>query len=80
MLQFIATGTILGASAGVAPGPLLTLVVAETLKHNIKEGIKVSLAPIITDMPIIILSLFLLEKIIYRIKRMIILYLPAGIE
>jgi len=47
---------VLGVSAGFAPGPLLTLVISETLQHDIKSGVKVALAPIITDLPIIILS------------------------
>jgi len=47
---------VLSVSAGFAPGPLLTLVISETLQHDIKSGVKVALAPIITDLPIIILS------------------------
>lgn len=50
-------------SAGFAPGPLLTLVISETLQHDIKSGVKVALAPIITDLPIIILTLFVLSKL-----------------
>ena len=44
-------------------GPLLTLVISETLQHDIKSGVKVALAPIITDLPIIILTLFVLSKL-----------------
>ena len=53
----------MGLSAGFAPGPLLTLVISETLKHDIKSGIKVALAPFITDFPIIILTLLILSKL-----------------
>ncbi len=63
MIQFLLTGTILGLSAGFAPGPLLTLVIAETLKHDMKEGIKIALTPLITDLPIILLTLFLLSRL-----------------
>ncbi len=63
MINFLTIGTILGLSAGFAPGPLLTLVISETLQHDIKSGIKVALAPIITDLPIIILTLFILAKL-----------------
>ena len=55
MISFLTTGAILGLSAGFAPGPLLTLVVSETLRYNVKEGIKVALAPIVTDLPIVVL-------------------------
>jgi len=63
MISFLTTGTILGFSAGFTPGPLLTLVISETLKHDLKAGVKVALAPILTDLPIIILTLFMLAKL-----------------
>jgi threonine/homoserine/homoserine lactone efflux protein len=63
MLSFLAAGTILGLSAGFAPGPLLALVISETIQHDIKAGIKVALAPILTDLPIIFFTLFILVKI-----------------
>lgn len=63
MINFLIIGIILGLSAGFAPGPLLTLVISETLKHNIRSGIKVALAPIITDLPIVMISLFILAKL-----------------
>jgi threonine/homoserine/homoserine lactone efflux protein len=63
MIHFLVLGTILGLSAGYAPGPLLTLVVSETLQHDIKSGIKVAVAPIITDLPIIVLTLFISSKL-----------------
>ncbi len=63
MMHFVAIGTLLGLSAGFAPGPLLTLVISETLQHDVKSGVKVALAPIITDLPIIILTLFILSKL-----------------
>jgi len=63
MINFLTIGTILGLSAGFTPGPLLALVISETLQHDIQSGIKVALAPIITDLPIIILTLFILAKL-----------------
>ena len=63
MIHFLTIGAVLGLSAGFAPGPLLTLVISETLQHDIKSGVKVALAPIITDLPIIILTLFVLSKL-----------------
>jgi len=63
MFSSIASGVILGLSAGLAPGPLLALVITQTLKHSVKEGMKVALAPLITDAPIIILSVLFLSKL-----------------
>ena len=58
-----AIGIVLGLSAGFAPGPLLTLVISETLQHDIKSGIKVAISPIFTDLPIIILTLSILSQL-----------------
>ena len=63
MIHYLTIGTVLGLSAGFAPGPLLTLVISETLQHDVKAGIKVALAPIVTDLPIIILTMFVLSKL-----------------
>lgn len=62
-MTFLTLGIILGLSAGFAPGPLLTLVISETLQHDIKSGVKVALAPVITDFPIIILTLWVLARL-----------------
>lgn len=59
MISILIIGSLLGLSAGIAPGPLLTLVISETLQHDIKAGIKVALVPLITDLPIILLALLL---------------------
>jgi threonine/homoserine/homoserine lactone efflux protein len=63
MLSFLTTGIILGLSAGFAPGPLLALVISETLQHDMKAGVKVALAPILTDLPIIIFTLFIMAEL-----------------
>lgn len=63
MVNYLLSGIILGLSAGCAPGPLLTLVISETLQHGTRAGIKVAIAPIITDLPIIILTVFILGKL-----------------
>jgi threonine/homoserine/homoserine lactone efflux protein len=62
-LPFLISGIVLGFVAGISPGPLLTLVISETLKHNKKEGILVASAPLITDIPIVLLSIFILVKL-----------------
>ena len=62
MLNFLITGTIFGLSAGLSPGPLLTLVISETLTYNLKAGIKVAVAPLITDLPILLFSFLILTK------------------
>jgi threonine/homoserine/homoserine lactone efflux protein len=63
MIEFLSAGTLLGLAAGFTPGPLLALAITETLRHNIKAGIKVSISPLITDVPIIVISLFVLDRL-----------------
>ncbi|MEW6529389.1 MAG: LysE family translocator [Thermodesulfobacteriota bacterium] len=60
---FLSAGIVLGLSAGFSPGPLTTLVISQSLQHGAKEGLKVALAPGITDLPIIILSVFALTRL-----------------
>lgn len=63
MIYFLTVGTVLGLSAGFSPGPLLALVISETLRHGMQAGVRVALAPIITDLPIILLTLLVLSKL-----------------
>ncbi len=63
MNTYLISGLVLGFSAGISPGPLLTLVIAQTLRHNFKEGFKVAIAPILTDIPIILVSIFVLSTL-----------------
>lgn len=56
MLEYLATGVVLGLAAGFAPGPLLALVLAQSIRFGTREGLKVAAAPLITDVPIVILA------------------------
>lgn len=57
------SGLILGLSGGLSPGPLLTLVISETLRHGVKEGIKIALAPLLTDLPIVAAAILVLSRL-----------------
>ena len=61
--HYLAVACFLGLSAGISPGPLLTLVLTQTLKHNKSEGIKVALSPLVTDLPIVVLTLFVFSQL-----------------
>lgn len=60
-MLYLISGIVFGLSAGLAPGPLLTLVLTETLRHGYKAGIRVAFAPIITDLPIIAMTLLVVN-------------------
>ena len=59
---YLTMGAVFGLTAGISPGPLLTLVISETLRHNKTEGVKIAVAPLITDIPIVLLTIFILSK------------------
>ena len=56
MLEYLATGVVLGLAAGFAPGPLLALILAQSIRFGTREGLKVAAAPLLTDLPIVILA------------------------
>ena len=57
------SGVVLGLSAGWSPGPLLTLVITETLRVGITAGIRMAVAPLITDAPIVLAALILMPRL-----------------
>jgi threonine/homoserine/homoserine lactone efflux protein len=63
MFEFLIAAAIFGLSGGLSPGPLLTLVVSETLARGRNAGLAVSLSPLITDGPAIAATVFLLSRI-----------------
>ena len=52
-------GLSLGLGAGLAPGPLLALVIRSTLQDGIAAGVRIAFSPLVTDIPIIVLALTL---------------------
>jgi threonine/homoserine/homoserine lactone efflux protein len=54
---------MLGLAAGFAPGPLMALVITHALRHNVREGALVAAAPLVTDAPIILVVLVVLNRL-----------------
>ena len=63
MYTALLVGVMFGLSSGFSPGPLMALVITQTLQHNAREGVLVAAAPIITDAPIILISFFILNEL-----------------
>lgn len=62
-VESLLSGVILGLVAGLSPGPMFALVMAETLKFGKREGFKVAVSPLITDSTIILLTLVVLSTL-----------------
>ena len=62
-ISFFISGMVFGLSSGLIPGPLLTLVIAESLKHGSIEGIKVAIAPLLADLPIVLGTIFIFSHL-----------------
>ena len=62
MFGFLFSGLGLGLAAGLSPGPLMALLVAQTLRHGTHEGLKIAVTPVLTDIPIVGASLLVLAR------------------
>lgn len=56
-MNYLLAGITLGFAAGISPGPLLTLVISRTLERGLGAGVRVAIAPLLTDLPIIAISM-----------------------
>jgi threonine/homoserine/homoserine lactone efflux protein len=59
VMGLAAAGLALGVIEGIKPGPLLTMVIRETLTGGLGAGVRAATAPIFTDGPMIIVSILL---------------------
>ncbi|MBT5834303.1 MAG: LysE family transporter [Deltaproteobacteria bacterium] len=57
-------GLLLGAPSVIATGPMLILIISETLRHGIRAGAKVACTPLLTDVPLVLSSRFIFTQIL----------------
>jgi threonine/homoserine/homoserine lactone efflux protein len=79
LISFLSAGLLLGLSGGLAPGPLLALVANETLRHGARAGIGVALAPLLTDLPIILAAVLLLRPLADHTLPLALIHLGGGL-
>jgi len=56
IIAFLSTAFVFGVAAALSPGPLIVLIISETIQHGRIAGIKVALAPLLSAVPIIGIS------------------------
>jgi threonine/homoserine/homoserine lactone efflux protein len=71
MLGFIVQGIGFGFTAGTSPGPLQTFIISTTLSYGWRRGLFTILAPLITDVPIILTMTFMLDVLPPVVVRII---------
>lgn len=56
-------GLSLGLASGISPGPMLVLVLTTALQWGARHGVAVAAAPLLSDLPIVAVSLFTLGRL-----------------
>src|SRR4028119_140941 len=62
MDEFFFAALSFGLAAGLKPGPLGIIIIQQTMSKGLSAGVRASLAPLITDGPIIIAALWFLSQ------------------
>ncbi|MCG2787183.1 MAG: LysE family transporter [Anaerolineae bacterium] len=85
MTEYILSGLLLGFAAAAQPGPFQTYLIAQAVSYGWRKTWVAALAPLLSDGPIILLTLFALNQIPTWLQRglnvaggLFILYLAWG--
>ena len=70
-LSYFLQGAALGFAAALTPGTFQTYLISESLSGGWQRGAPVAFAPLLSDLPIILLSLFILNQIPDNFLRLI---------
>ena len=71
LVSIFIQGAALGFAAAITPGTFQTYLISESLSGGFRRAAPVAFAPLISDAPIIILSLLLLDKLPENFLRVI---------
>ena len=63
MLAYIIQGAPLGFAAGAQPGPFQTYLITQSLANGWRKTLIAAFAPLISDGPIILFTIFILKQI-----------------
>lgn len=63
MFNYLILGATYGFAAAIQPGPLQTYIISSVLRNGWKKTIAASFSPLLSDAPIIVLVLFLLNQV-----------------
>jgi threonine/homoserine/homoserine lactone efflux protein len=62
LIAYLLQGLTLGVSAAVSPGPFQAYLLSQALKSGWRRAVRLALAPLVSDGPIVVLILLLLKQ------------------
>ena len=62
-METVLSAISFGLFAGLSPGPLMALVLSASLERGSRAGALTAIAPLLTDIPVILLSLLVLGQV-----------------
>ncbi len=62
-MEFVIQGALLGISAALSPGPFQSLIIAQSLVGGWRRALPITFAPLIGDIPIAIVLVFILKQV-----------------
>lgn len=62
-MEFVFQAALLGISAALSPGPFQSLVIAQALLGGWRRALPITLAPLIGDIPVALVLVFLLNRV-----------------
>ncbi len=71
LISFFIQGSALGITAGAAPGPLQTYLISETLSGGWRRSLPLIFVPVLSDTPVVILTIFVLGQMPDIVLRVI---------
>lgn len=69
MLSYLILGATYAFAAAVQPGPYQTYLISQALSHGWRRTLPAALAPLLSDVPIILLVLFALSRLPYALEQ-----------
>ena len=71
MFSYVSIGAAYAFAAAVQPGPLLTYLISQSLTNGWKRTLPAALSPLISDIPIVALMLFVLSNMPVSLQRVL---------
>jgi len=63
VFETVVTATLLGLVAGLMPGAYTTVVASAALEHGFRAGARLAWVPLVTDVPPMVLTAFVLHRV-----------------